>query len=333
MGGVRDHVQVQVKALQEPHRHRGDEDDGEGPLQKVLGLFPQQLGHIFQPGQAIVGQLHDKGDGLAPEQGLFVEQGGQNAHKNAQNVQPRHDEPAPAGEEGADEEGIDGQLGGAAHKGGEEDGHLPVPFAGEGAGGHHRRNGAAKADEHGHDALAGQADLPQQLVHDKGHPGDIAAVLHHGQEEEQGDDDGQKAEHAAHAGEDAVDDQAVDGRIHMDGGEPGVRRRGQSVDARRQQILEPGAHHVEGEIEHQDHDAQKAGDGGVFSGEHLVNAFAAQPLPALTGLDHRLFAQALDEFKAHIGDGGAAVQAPLGLHLLDDVLQQLQLVLVQVQLL
>ena len=119
----------------------------------------------------------------------------------------------------------------------------------------------------------------------------------------------------------------------MHGGQPAVRRCGQIVDARCQQILKPGPHHIEGEIEYQNHDPQKAGDGGVFSGEHPVDALAAQPLSALLGLDHRLLAQALDERKAHVGDGGAAVQTPLGLHLLDDVLQQIQLILIQMQLL
>ena len=32
---------------------------------KVPSLFPQQLCHVFQAGQAVVGQLHDKGHRLA----------------------------------------------------------------------------------------------------------------------------------------------------------------------------------------------------------------------------------------------------------------------------
>ena len=35
-------VQAKVEVLEEPDHHRGDEDDGEGPLQKVLGLLPQE---------------------------------------------------------------------------------------------------------------------------------------------------------------------------------------------------------------------------------------------------------------------------------------------------
>ena len=45
-------------------------------------------------------------------------------------IQQNHHQSAVLGEERRREHRIDGQLGGAAHKGGEEDGHLPVPLAG-----------------------------------------------------------------------------------------------------------------------------------------------------------------------------------------------------------
>ena len=77
---------MQVKALEEPYHHRGDENDGEGSLQEVLGLFPQQLRHVFGAGQPVVGQLHHEGDGLTPEQRVLVEQRRQYAHQNAQQV-------------------------------------------------------------------------------------------------------------------------------------------------------------------------------------------------------------------------------------------------------
>ena len=48
---------------------------------------------------------------------------------------------------------------------------------------------------------------------------------------------------------------------------------------------------------------------------------------------HRGGADAADEVEAHIGDRGAAVELALGLHLEDDVLEHLLLVLVELQLL
>ncbi len=144
-----------------------------------------------------------------------------------QQIQPHHDEARILREERRCEQAVDGQLGRAAHERRQQDGHFPVPLAGQGAGGHHRRDGAAKADEHGHDAAARQADAPQQLVHHEGHAGHVAAVLHQGQEEEQRHDDGQKAQHAAHAGEDAADDQTVDGGVHVQPRQSAVRQSGQ----------------------------------------------------------------------------------------------------------
>ena len=43
-------------------RHK---DDRKGALEEIAGLFPEQLDHILEAGQAVVGQLHHKGDGLA----------------------------------------------------------------------------------------------------------------------------------------------------------------------------------------------------------------------------------------------------------------------------
>ena len=70
----------------------------------------------------------------------------------------------------------------------------------------------------------------------------------------------------------------------------------------------------------------------MASGEEAVDLLAAYALPALPGLDDRLLAQPLDEVKAHVRDGGAAVQTAFRLHLLNDMLQHLLLVLVQRQL-
>ena len=54
-------------------------------------------------------------------------------------------------------------------------------------------NGAAEADEHRHDGLAGQADAPQQLVHHERHARHIAGVFQNRQEEKQCDNDRQEA--------------------------------------------------------------------------------------------------------------------------------------------
>ena len=103
----------------------------------------------------------------------------------------------------------------------------------------------------GTNAPAGEADLPQQLIHHEGHPGHVAGVLQDGEEEEQHHDDGQEAQHAAHPGEDAVDDQAVDHRVDAVGRE-GPRRQGRGERRRcprSSSVGEGRADDVEGQVE------------------------------------------------------------------------------------
>ena len=77
------HIQPRVKGLQEPDQHRGHKDDGESLLQEVPRLLPDQLAHTARRGEAIVGQLHHKGDGLTLVLGQFEEQRVQNAADDA----------------------------------------------------------------------------------------------------------------------------------------------------------------------------------------------------------------------------------------------------------
>ena len=148
------HVEVNVEALQKPHDDGRDEDDGKRLLQKVLRLFPQQLRNVARAGQTVVGQLHDKRRGHAPEQRFLVEAGDQDAGDDAQQVQSGHDQPAVAREEGGDEERIERHFRRAAHKRRQQDGHLTVALAGQCPGGHYRGNRTAKTDQHRNDASA-----------------------------------------------------------------------------------------------------------------------------------------------------------------------------------
>ena len=193
MGGFHQ-IKMEVEALQEPDDHGGDQDDREGALEEVLCLFPEQLQDAARAGQAVVGQLHHEGDGLSLEDGPLEQQGRQDAADDAEQIEARHYEAALPREEGTDEEGVDRQLGRAAHKGGQENGHPAIPFTGQGPGGHDSRDRTAEADQHRHDAPPREADLPQELIHEEGHAGDIAAVLQDRKEEEHGHDDRQEAQ-------------------------------------------------------------------------------------------------------------------------------------------
>ena len=301
--------------MQHPDDDGGREDDGEGLLHKALGLFPDQLAHALGAGQAVVGQLHDKGHGLPGKGGVLEDQGVDHAAENAQGVQPNHRHRLPGpGEEGGDQHGINRQLGRAAHEGGQQNGHLPVPLAGERPGGHDRRNGTAEANEHGHEAAARKAQLPKRPVHDEGHTGHIARILQNGQEEEQRHNGGQKAQHTAHTGADAVHHQAMDHGVDVPGGEACINEVRHPAHAQLHQIGQGAADDGKGQNKHQGHDPQKAGNGCEPAGEYPVNGHAALVLLALVGPDHGLSAQGLQEAEAHIGHGRLPVQARLLLH-------------------
>ena len=106
------------------------------------------------------------------------------------------------------------------------------------------------------------------LIHHEGHAGHIAGVLQDGQEEEQRDDDGQKAQHAAHAGKDAVDDKAVHHRVDAVGGQRLVSRRWSAASMPSVSRSDSArADDAEGQPEHQRHNADKAGQGGVLAGQ------------------------------------------------------------------
>ena len=234
-------------------------------------------------------------------------------------------------EEGRRKQAVDGQLGRAAHKGGEQDGHFAVALRGQGAAGHDAGDGAAEADEHWHDAPPREADAAEKLIHHECHAGHVSGILQQREEEEQGHDDGQEAQHTAHTGEDAVDDQRVDGCVDVPRREGGVCRGGQGINAHFQQVLECQTDDAEGEVEHQRHDAHKGRDGGIAAREEPVDPGRAELLLALAGLHDGLLHQLVDEVEPHIRDGGGAIQTPLLLHLDDDVLDHLFFVLVELQ--
>ena len=112
--------------------------------------------------------------------------------------------PARIVEQRAGDEADNGHLGAAGDEGGGKDGHLAVAVVFNGARGHHARHAAAGADQHGDEALARQAELAEDAVHDEGDTGHVAHVLQNGQHEEQHQHLRNKADHRAHAGDDAV---------------------------------------------------------------------------------------------------------------------------------
>ena len=136
VGAVIHQVQPGVKGLEEPDDDGGHEDDGEGSGQKILGLVPAQLPHAFGGGEAVVGQLHDEGHGVALVDCGAQHLGRHDAHQDTQDVQPDHHQGGMIREKGGGKHAVDGDLGRAAHEGRQQDGHPSVPLRGQCPGGH-----------------------------------------------------------------------------------------------------------------------------------------------------------------------------------------------------
>ncbi len=107
----------------------------------------------------------------------------------------------PQGIHGPDGVGYQGKNDHRAGRTGDEDGqerhHEPVLGAFHNAGGHDRRDGAAVAQDEGDDGLAVEAQAVHEVVHEKGYPGQVAAVLQEGQAHQKGQEIRQHNGHAA----------------------------------------------------------------------------------------------------------------------------------------
>ena len=154
-------------------------------------------------------QFHDKGSGVAGKHlGFLQHDAGNDDGSHTQEI-GAGSHPGRAAEDGACNHGDEWQLGAAGNEGGGHDGHAPVPLILDGAGGHDAGDAAAGTNEHGNEGFAGQAELPENPVHDKGDPGHVAAGLQEGQEEEQDQNLGDEAQHSANTGDNAVQDETL----------------------------------------------------------------------------------------------------------------------------
>ena len=115
------------------------------------------------------------------------------------------------------------------------------------------------------------------------------------------------------------------------GGQGAVHKRCQRVNAEGQQVRKRRADDPEGQPEHQRHNADKAGQGGVFAGQHAVDGNAALMLAAFAGAHHGFFAQSLNKAKAHIRQRCLAVQPGVAFQFGDRMPQHIGFVFVKIQ--
>ncbi len=182
------------------HDHLADAENEH--LQPLPGLQP----NAAQAGQAIGRQLHDKGHGLAPNGRLAQHPRGEQRHHDAQHVQQKYHLPAGAAEKHHGERHIDGQPRRARHEGLHQHRKQAAARVFDDARAHDGRHIATKADDHGHQRVAGQAHAAHEAIHRIGGARHIARVVEK-REEQKSEADGRderddQVEPAAHAASD-----------------------------------------------------------------------------------------------------------------------------------
>ena len=222
-------------------------------------------------GQVIGRHFHDEWRCFPFEQGVLEDQTGEHGKADADQIKEEHKVLAAGREEGRREQCIDRQARPAGHKGVHHNGQGAVTLVLQRTGGHDRRHIAAKADQHRHEGLAGQADEAHEPVHDKGGAGHVTGVFQKRKAEKHEADGRNEGGHGL--------DAAADAR-RQDGDQPlrGVEMPQQIAQAVHKdcagQLIEKvdeSAAHIDGDHEHQVHGQQKDGDAKHMAKHHTVD--------------------------------------------------------------
>ena len=342
---ILDHAEgtiLETEALQEPQHDGRQQNDGTGTLDEGPAALPGCTEHVAPCRHMVSGQLHDEGSGVACEDlGLFQDDAGADDGSHADEVS-RNSHQRRAAEHGTCDEADDGHLSAAGDEAGGHDGHAAVALVLDGTGSHNTGHAAAGTDQHGDEALTGQAELAEDTVHDEGDTGHIADVLQDGQQEEQDQHLRHEAQNCADTGDDAVHDQAVQPACHADA----LQKTAQSIgnDFTEQDIVGPvggkgtngpaavcngGAH---GQGVHQEHDQREDGQSQHTVGHDLVDLIGnGQVLHAGLLLDC-LAHHGVDVGVALVGDDALGVIVHLSLAVLDVLVDVVDQALVELQL-
>ena len=176
--------------------------------------------HVFPSREVIRRQLHNERSGITRKQtGLFEDDAADDNGRNADEIGAGRD-PAGVMEQCTRNQGDDGHLCAAGNEGRRHDGHFTVTVILNGTAGHDTGHTAAGRDQHGDKALARQAELSENTVHNEGDTRHVADVFQNGQEEEQHQHLRYKTQHRADAADDTVSDQAYQPIGRTDLGQP-----------------------------------------------------------------------------------------------------------------
>ena len=176
------------------------------------------------------GQLHDEGGRVSGEApGLFQHDAADHNGRHADEI-GAGGHPGGAAEDRPGNHGDERHLRAAGDEGGGHDRHAPVAFVLNGPRGHDAGHATAHADQHRDKGFTGEAKLAEHAVQHKGDARHVAAGLQKGQQQEQHQHLGDKAQHRADAGHDAVQDQPLQPLRHAHGVQSALHQRRDARD-------------------------------------------------------------------------------------------------------
>ena len=230
------------EAGQRPQHHAYREDHRTGPHQKCLHTVPQAGDDVFEIGHAEGGQLHQQRELLHVALAAchpFEHPGGDRRRQDAGQIQRKQREPlqvehAPhrlVGDDGRDDQCIDGQTGRAGEHRRNGNGDQPLARILDGAGGHDGRHGAGKAGEQRDEGPSREAGARQQVVEQKGRSRQVARVFEQQDEGKENGDLRQEHQHTAGTGNHAVDQQVRQQPLWQRGPHPFAQRIEEPLDA------------------------------------------------------------------------------------------------------
>ena len=205
---------------QRPHGNSSSQDEAASADDKGPAAVVHAQQHRAQVGRLVRRQLQQKGRGIAAEQGPLEQPSHRNGDERAEAIEGEQsqrlqtDNPPQqrmVRDKGSDEEHVHWQTRRAAHQRRDQDGGKAGAPVFNGSGGHNARNGAGKAGQQGYEGRARKPHAGEQPIHQQCSPRHVAAVFEQGDKKEQDGDLRQEDEHAANAGDEAIDHEALQG--------------------------------------------------------------------------------------------------------------------------
>ena len=224
---------LQWEMRERPEHDRNGQDHGPGAAEEDLRAIDEAERQAAGGRPAVGRHLENERRRCAPEDRGFEQSRRDDGCREADHIESDHrcglgaeeraEHAALRGNEGRNDQGVNGQTRRAGHERGDENGRDPVPLAFDRAGGHDGGNGAGVSGEQRDERFSLQSDARHRAIGDQGRAREVARVLEDADKQEQDEDLGQEDHDRADARPDAFDQQRPEDRVREQRGDHAPR--------------------------------------------------------------------------------------------------------------